>query len=271
MLHQSLDLVSNKHLIAFFMNAENWMFLMFFRYKILLKIDTMHINTKINSYMKPWKRQKCLIHQRPESPFADVDECTSGLHSCHIAAHCSYCRHEIPSDTLNCLFPSNIPSKDIQFFPNLPASKNWPEEQIFWVTGSLGAPDHVNIWDWDKVNRIPSVVKYRTVFSFHLAKRINPPDPGWDRNERYCPLFGNRLLGVKLIKREQNSRWTFTQAKTSSISGVKTGSMLVCRPCDCTSGSLNKTSVREKPRGVYLKTGCVFPSYLMIFRYVERD
>ena len=162
-------------------------------------------------------------------------------------AHCSYCRHEIPSDTLNCLFPSNIPSKDIQFFPNLPASKNWPEEQIFWGTGSLGAPDHVNIWDWDKVNRIPSVVQYRIVFSFHLAKRINPPDPGWDRNERYCPLFGNRLLGVKLIRREQNSRWTFTQAKTSFISGVKTGSMLVYRPCDCTSGNLNKTSVREKP------------------------
>ena len=186
-------------------------------------------------------------------------------------AHCSYCRHEIPSDTLNCVFPSNIPSKDIQFFPNLPASKNWPEEQKFWGTGSLGAPDHVNIWDWDKVNRIPSVVQYRIVFSFHLVKRINPPDPGWDRKERYCPLFGNRLLGVKLIRREQNSRWTFTQAKTSFISGVKTGSMLVCRPCDCTSGNLNKTSVREKPRGVYLKTGCVFPSYLMTFRYVERD
>ena len=111
---------------------------------------------------------------------------------------------------------------------------------------------------WDKVNRIPSVVQYRIVFSFHLAKRINPPDPGWDRKERYCPLFGKRLLGVKLIRREQNSRWTFTQAKTSFICGVKTGSMLVCWPCDCTSGNLNKTSVREKPRVVYLPIGFLF-------------
>ena len=57
------------------------------------------------------------------------------------------------------------------------------------------------------------------------------------------------------------------------FSGVKTGSMpvgnrllmLVCRPCECTSGNLNKTSVREKSRGVYLPIGWVFPSYLMIF------
>ena len=34
---------------------------------------------------------------------------------------------------------------------------------------------------------------------------------------------------------------------------VKTGSMLVCRPCD-----LNKTSVREKSTGVYLPIGRVF-------------
>ena len=42
--------------------------------------------------------------------------------------------------------------------------------------------------------------------------------------------------------------------------GVKTGSMLVCRPCDCTSGNLNKTSVREKSKGVYLPIGWVYPS-----------
>ena len=103
------------------------------------------------------------------------------------------------------------------------------------------------------------------VFSFHLAKRINRPDPGWNRKVRYRPLFGNRLLGVKLIMREQYSRWTLTRAKTSFIFGVKTGSMLVCRPCDCTSGNLNKTIVREKSRGVYPPIGWVFPSYLMIF------
>ena len=33
---------------------------------------------------------------------------------------------------------------------------------------------------------------------------------------------------------------------------VKTRPRLVCRPCDRTSGDLNKTSVREKFRGVYL-------------------
>ena len=61
--------------------------------------------------------------------------------------------------------------------------------------------------------------------------------------------LGNRLLGVKLISREQNCRWSLTQAKTS---GVKTGSTLVCRPCDSTSGNLNKTSARERSRGVYV-------------------
>ena len=30
------------------------------------------------------------------------------------------------------------------------------------------------------------------------------------------------------------------------LSGVNTGSMLVCRPCECTSGNLNKTSVKRK-------------------------
>ena len=68
---------------------------------------------------------------------------------------------------------------------------------------------------------------------------------GWDRKVRYCPLFGNRLLRVRVIRWEQNSRWTLTRAKTSFISGVKAGSMLVCRPCDCTSGNLNKTSVKR--------------------------
>ena len=47
--------------------------------------------------------------------------------------------------------------------------------------------------------------------------------------------------------------------------GVKTRSRLVCRPCDCISGNLNKTSVRET-FGVYLPIGWVFTSYSMIFR-----
>ena len=50
-------------------------------------------------------------------------------------AHSSYPTHQITSDTRN--FPI---SKDILFCPNHPASKNLPEEQIFWGTDPLGAP-----------------------------------------------------------------------------------------------------------------------------------
>ena len=53
-------------------------------------------------------------------------------------AHSSYSRHQIPSGTLNCLFPCNIPSKDIFFFQiSQPAEiclKNkYFEEQVHWV------------------------------------------------------------------------------------------------------------------------------------------
>ena len=37
------------------------------------------------------------------------------------------------------------------------------------------------------------------------------------------------------------------------FSGVKAKSMLVCGPCDFTSGNLNKTSVREKSRAQLLE------------------
>ena len=54
----------------------------------------------------------------------------------------SYCIHRIPSDTLNCVLPSNtFPSKDILISPNFRASKTWPEEQIFWGTDPFCAPD----------------------------------------------------------------------------------------------------------------------------------
>ena len=43
----------------------------------------------------------------------------------------------IPLDTLNGPFPSKT---FLQRTLNLPASKNWPEEQIFWGTDPLGAP-----------------------------------------------------------------------------------------------------------------------------------
>ena len=132
------------------------MFLMFFHHKMLLKIDTMHLNAKINSYMKPWKRKKCLIHQRPESPFADVDECTSGLHSCHKFASCT---NTIGSYSCSC-------------------------QQHFNGDGKTAS-----------TLRAVSIV-----------------------------------LGVKLIGREQNSRWSLTRAKTSnrlSFSGLFDDILLV--------------------------------------------
>ena len=50
-----------------------------------------------------------------------------------------------------------------------------------------------------------------------------------------------------------------SQAKTD----VKTGSRLVCRPCD--SWNVNKTSVREESRGWYLPKGSVFLSFSELF------
>ena len=50
----------------------------------------------------------------------------------------------------------------------------------------------------------------------------------------------------------------FSKATTKSLVRVKlqvTRSLLVCRPFDFTSGDLNKTSVGEKSRGVYLPIG----------------
>ena len=124
---------------------------------------------------------------------------------------------------------------------------------------------------WDKVIitiRSVCIVQYRIVFSFHLAKRINHPYPGWDREVRYRTLDVLRWPGV-LWSREQALRskmnWARATLKVNFDPG-KTRSMLVYRPCDFTSGNLNKTSVREKFRGVYLPIGWVFPSYSMIFR-----
>ena len=46
--------------------------------------------------------------------------------------------------------------------------------------------------------------------------------------------------------------------------------MLVCRPCQCSSGNLNKTSVREKSRGVYLCWTWEDYAWLWIFVSVPR-
>ena len=43
-------------------------------------------------------------------------------------AHSSYSRHQIPSDTLTCLFPSNTFLPKTYYFSQHPASENLPEE-----------------------------------------------------------------------------------------------------------------------------------------------
>ena len=66
-------------------------------------------------------------------------------------ANSSYSRHQIlssssgraSSDTMNCLFPSNTFLSRTFFFPNLPASKDLSEEQIFWRTDPLGSLWHI--------------------------------------------------------------------------------------------------------------------------------
>ena len=50
------------------------------------------------------------------------------------------------------------------------------------------------------------------------------------------------------------------------FSGVKIKAKVAGRPCDSTSGNLNKTSVRETSSGVYLPIGLVFSELFMIFR-----
>ena len=55
--------------------------------------------------------------------------------------HVTYSRHQLPSDTNNYLHPGKTLIPGTYFFlQNLPASKNWPEEQILWGTDPLGVP-----------------------------------------------------------------------------------------------------------------------------------
>ena len=55
--------------------------------------------------------------------------------------HVTYSRHQLPFDTNNYLHPGKTFLPGTYFFlQNLPASKNWPEEQIFWGTDPLGVP-----------------------------------------------------------------------------------------------------------------------------------
>ena len=57
-------------------------------------------------------------------------------------------RHRIPSYTLHYLFPRNTFLQGHIIFSNLPASKNLPEEQIFWGTHPLSSPDSRENGKW---------------------------------------------------------------------------------------------------------------------------
>ena len=131
---------------------------------------------------------------------------------------------------------------------------------------------HVKLWDRTKLIRFAESVSSNIVLYSRFIWLNGSITLIRAETERYDLVRFSKVTTkslaswtVKWIRREQNCRWTLTRAKTHFFSGVKSGSMLVCRPCDCTSGNLNKTSVREKSRGVYLPMDWVFPSYLMIF------
>ena len=57
---------------------------------------------------------------------------------------------------------------------------------LYFVIGHLEkrpGEHHVKLWDGTKLMRFACrvcIVHYHIVFSFHLAKRMNHPDPGWD-------------------------------------------------------------------------------------------
>ena len=79
-------------------------------------------------------------------------------------------------------------------------------------------------------------------FIGHLEKFLGEYHALWPREQAFT---------------SKNS-WTRAKLQVRELlagPGVKTGSMLVCRPYDCTSGNFTKTSVREKSREVYLQIG----------------
>ena len=93
---------------------------------------------------------------------------------------------------------------------------------------------------WDKANTISRVciIQYSTLNrSMTVIGAENCSLLQGDHGLNCCIRrlrWPSRVLGVKSIRREQKCRWSLTLAG----SGVKTESMLVCRPCDFTSGKL---------------------------------
>ena len=100
----------------------------------------------------------------------------------------------------------------------------------------------------------------RIIFSFHLVKRIHDPDPGWDREVRYCRLSAkvttkSLASGTISFKCQMNqvtaNLWVnFEPGKDVVFPSVKIYSKQGCcgprRLRDSSSGNLHKTSVREK-------------------------
>ena len=72
-------------------------------------------------------------------------------------------RHQIPVDTLNCLFPSNTFIPSTYSFFHSPASQSLPEERIFLVTDLLGAPEWCRLrYDTCTTHNVDSIPKFYT-------------------------------------------------------------------------------------------------------------
>ena len=75
-------------------------------------------------------------------------------------------------------------------------------------------------------------------FSKLTTKSLASGTGSWESNE-----LGESKIASELCPRPRLFFWCENKAK------------VIRRPCDSTSGNLNKTSVREKSRGVYLPVG----------------
>ena len=68
------------------------------------------------------------------------------------------------------------------------------------------------------------LLQYSIIFSFHLAKLINHPDPGWDRKVRYC-WFSHDVTKIQTTKLSILLRFYFhgvlNQLKTNFQTNVR--------------------------------------------------
>ena len=72
-------------------------------------------------------------------------------------------RHQIPLETLNCLFPSNTFFPSTYSFSTAQPAKRLPEERIFLVTDPLGAPEWCRLrYDPYTTHNVDSIPKFYT-------------------------------------------------------------------------------------------------------------